>query len=354
MSFVILGDTASVHTNRWADGLAGRGHAVTVIPSREPGPRGWRSLARWIRRRWQVRRLTARPGSVLVVHYVPAGIRALPLLGVHPRVGVAWGSDVFATTRDTPRQALAAAQQRLFLRGCDAVVAPSRHLLDAVVRAGGRADRAHCVPFGVDTARFAPGPDPVDLRRRLDLEGRRVVLSNRTIAPIYCQPTVVEAIASLPEDVVVVMTRHLARPSEIEAVQRRAAELNVGHRIRIIDLLPEADMPALYRMASVVVSIARSDGGPITVLEALATGRPVVGSDLPSLREWLADLEPDLLVPVGDAPATARAIRLALERSPEEAAAFAQQARAAIEARGSSDRALDAMESIHREVARGR
>ena len=304
-------------------------------------------------RRWHVRRQVSRAGCVLVVQYIPAGVRALALLGLHPRIGVAWGSDIYMTTNATLRLAVSALQQRLFLRGCDAVIAPSQDLVRSMIAAGARPNAAYAVPFGVDTGFFRPGPEPVALRSRLGLDGCRVVLSNRTIAPIYHQTTVVEALSRLPSDVVVVMTRYLARESEVQAVKRRASEMGVGSRVRIFDGLADDEMPDLYRLADVVVSVAGSDGGPITILEAMASGRQIVATDLPGIREWLADLDPDSLVPVGDAPATARAIQAALDRSASDREELARRERAAVEQRGDRELAWTAMEAIHRAVVSG-
>lgn len=353
LDFVFLADPVSPHTTRWIEGLRGRGHRVALVPSKESGRRGPRQLGRWVLRRWRLRRLVSRQGAVLVVQYVPAGVRAVALLGIHPRIAVAWGSDIYMTTHATLRLAVSAVQQRLFLRGCDAVVAPSRDLVRAMIAAGARADRARAVPFGVEVGRFRPGPDPTVLRARFDLEGCRVVLSNRTIAPLYHQVTVVEALAQLPPDVVVVMTRHLARVAEVAAVERRARELGVWPRVRIVDAVAESDMPDLYRLADVVLSVAGSDGGPITILEAMACGRPVVATDLPSIREWLAEIAPDGLVPVGDATATAVAIRAALDRSPEERDERARRVRALVIEHGDRELALTAMEELHRAVTVG-
>jgi glycosyltransferase involved in cell wall biosynthesis len=346
--FVLLADPVSVHTQRWFDGMRGRGYRVILVPSRESGRPGARKLVRWITRRLRLRRLMHRPNTVLMVQYIPAGIRASVLLGIHPRIGVAWGSDIYMTNRATVRMAIAAIQQSAFLRGCDAVIAPSRDLVRAAIDAGAHASQTNHVPFGVDLDVFRPGPDPLALRAKLGLDGYRVVLSNRTIAPIYNQATMVEALAQLDADVIVLMTSYLAQPSEVEAVVRRARELHVDDRVRILDRVDDDTVPELYRLADVVVSLAGSDGGPITILEAMACGRPIVATDLPGVREWLADLDPGALVPVADAAATAAAIRGALDLSPAERRALARRQRALVERRANRESAFDMAEALHR------
>lgn len=354
MHFVFLANPTSIHTRRWADGLRARGHDVAVIPNNEAGRRGLAKVARWLWLQLRVRQLAGRPETLLVVHWIPAGVRALALLGLHPRVAVAWGSDIYLTTAETPRRAVRARQQAAFLRGCDLVTGTSEALARAAIAAGAPPERTRCLRFGVDIGRFRPGPDPAELRARLGLDGRRVVLSNRTIAPLYHQTTVIEALSRLPKEVIVVMTSHAADPAEIARVEGRAQELGLSERVRIVSELADRDMADLYRLAEVVVSVPASDGGASTIVEALACGRQIVASDLASVREWLAGLDPGALVPVGDAAATARAIERALARPPAEREELARRGRAAVEEMADEQRALLEMERIHLELAQRR
>ena len=347
MRFVFLANPKSIHTRRWVDGLRARGHDVTVIPNNEAGRRGLAKVRRWIWLQLRIRQLVRRPGTLLVIHWIPAGVRALALLGLHPRVGVAWGSDIYLTTAETPRRRARARQQSAFLRGCDLVIGTSEALADAAVALGARASRTRCLRFGVDTGRFRPGPDPTELRTRLRLDGCRVVLSNRAIAPLYRHTTVLEAIAGLPEDVVVVMTKHGADPADVARIEERATALNLGDRVRIVAKVADDDMPALYQLADVVVSIPETDGGASTVLEALACGCQMVASDLPSAREWMHVGDAIALVPVGDAEATSAAIERALGRPRAVREELARRGRRAVEQSGDEQAALLEMERIH-------
>ncbi len=351
--FILLATPSSIHTRRWVRLLEARGHDVVIVPNSEaPSPR-LMGLARWARHQLQLRLLARQPGSLLVVHWIPRGWRAMALLGIHPRVGVAWGSDVFLPDpNQSDTGTLRLRLQARFLHGCDAVFGTSDAVVRAAIARGAQPSRTSTVRFGIDLKRFRPGPDPLALRTRFGLLGKRVVLSNRTIAPIYRQPTVVEALAQLPPDAVAVMTRHRADPAELQRIERLARELGVEARLLIVDELSDEDLPDLYRLASVVVSVPESDGGASTVSEALGCGCPVVASDLPSAREWLGNLDPDGLVPVADAAATARAIERALARTPEERADVARRNRAAVVEGADEQRAVDALEAVHRRLVR--
>jgi glycosyltransferase involved in cell wall biosynthesis len=354
MRFLFLASPTSIHTRRWVDGLRARGHDVVVIPNNEGRLRGIRKLGRWIWLSLQVRWQAGRPDTLLVVHWIPSGVRALALMGLHPRVGVAWGSDIYLTGAETWRRAVRARLQSAFLRGCDLVIGTSDALARAAVDAGAPPASTRCLRFGVDVDRFRPGPDPVGLRAWLGLDGFRVVLSNRTIAPLYHQGTVVEALARLPSDAVLVMTRHASDPVEVARIVGLAKELGVSERVRIVPEVADRDMADLYRLAEVVVSVPATDGGASTIIEALACGRQVVASDLASVREWMGDIDPGALVPVGDVAATAQAIEQALARSASDREELAYRSRAAVEDMGDERRALLGMERIHVELVRRR
>jgi glycosyltransferase involved in cell wall biosynthesis len=178
-----------------------------------------------------------------------------------------------------------------------------------------------------------------------------VVLSARAIAPIYRQDVVVEAFARMPEQTLLVMTRHGAREADVADLTARAQALGVADRLRILPELPESQVPELYRLADVVVSVPVSDGGPNTVVEALASGRPVVASDLPPNREWLTELDPGALVPVGDARATAAAMAAVLTRPDDERRARAARGRQAVCERADRRVSMATMESLYQELA---
>jgi glycosyltransferase involved in cell wall biosynthesis len=74
---------------------------------------------------------------------------------------------------------------------------------------------------------------------------------------------------------------------------------------RVAELLMQADVLALPNPASAISTRYTS---PLKLFEYMATGRPIVSSDLPSIREVLRDGVNALLVPPGDPVALAAAI----------------------------------------------
>jgi glycosyltransferase involved in cell wall biosynthesis len=325
-----LGDPNSVHVRRFATEFDRRGYAVTLLVPEgrevEPGLPERVAIERFephtaarvrqlglLTTRRSIRRTLARvrPDILHVHHLTVNGFRAW-MSGHHPYVVTVWGTDVLVEVGRSRRARLLG---WLALRSADLVTGISRYVVDAAVAAGARRARTRVIHFGVDVDRFAPGSDPAELRERLGIEGRRVVFSPRLIDPIYRQDVVVEAMARLPADVTLVLTGYAANPVELARIETLIDDRGLRDRVRLVPSIPHAEMADYYRLADVVVSVPMSDSGPVTLVEALAVGRPVVSSDLPPVREWLADLDPECLVPVGDVAATAAALANVLGRT---------------------------------------
>jgi glycosyltransferase involved in cell wall biosynthesis len=131
------------------------------------------------------------------------------------------------------------------------------------------------------------------------------VLSVGQVTPRKGFDVLAEAAALLGERCPTVV---LAGPDwwESETVRARIAALDAHARVRLLGPVDDATLAALYRRATVVCHPSRGEGFGMTALEAMAFGRPLVATDLPPVRELVADTA--LLVPVDDAGALAEAL----------------------------------------------
>lgn len=365
LKLAFLGDPNSIHLRLWVGFLARRGHRITMLVAKdrvvEPGlpasiavepftsfAAGRRvSPVSLIRGRRSLRRTLAKvQPDILNAHFLTVHGWNAWMSGFHPYVVTLWGSDIFIHPK---KSRVAAILARFALRAADMVMI-NPVMREAALSAGTPPEKLEPVTIGVDTSRFTPGPDPSALRARLGLEGRRIVFAPRSITPLYHQGVVVEALAQLPPDVTVVMSRFRSQPDEMARIERRAGILGLADRLVIVPEIDHDEMPEFYRLADVVVSVPESDSAAITMLEALACERPLVATDLPAIREWLGDLAGPLLVPVGDVPATATALSRALAQPQDARAGEAGRLRASVAERADQERTLARMESLYREL----
>jgi len=365
LALAYLGDPNSIHTRRWAGWFAARGHDVhllvptgaSVTEGLHPAVRvatftaagaGLRSLRDASATRRTLRgRLRAIGPAIVHAHYLTTAGWQGWLAGVHPFVVTVWGTDVYRNAATLGGKL----QARLILRAADLVTADSEDLAAATVALGARSPRVHVVQFGVDASVFRPGRDPGQLRARLGLAGRRVVFSPRTIAPLYRHGTVLEALAGLPEDVIGLFSASGAREGELARLQGRAASLGLTDRIRILDGIDHDEMADHVALADVVVSVPESDATPVTLLETMAVGRPIVASDTPSVRALLATVDPAALVPIGDAEATRLAIKARLEWSAQRRQAFGELARIHVLQVADQDENMRRVERLYQDLA---
>jgi len=91
-----------------------------------------------------------------------------------------------------------------------------------------------------------------------------------------------------------------------EEAMARVERSGLGRRIRFLGFVDDADLPALYNLASVFAFPSWYEGFGVPLLEAMACGTPVVAADNSSLPEVVGDA--GLLVNAGDAEALAVAL----------------------------------------------
>jgi glycosyltransferase involved in cell wall biosynthesis len=96
--------------------------------------------------------------------------------------------------------------------------------------------------------------------------------------------------------------------AQLERLQTLARRLDLEANVRFLGFVPDEELSALYSQAQCAVVPSRFEGFGITVIEALAAGIRVVGTDVDGIREILAGGEYGTLAPYGDRSALAEAI----------------------------------------------
>jgi glycosyltransferase involved in cell wall biosynthesis len=163
--------------------------------------------------------------------------------------------------------------------------------------------RSFTVPNFVDTERFSPG-DQLAARRSWELPAEGlVVLSVAALKRTHKRMDYVirefeQFAASAPASATLVLAG--ARELETEAVIRLGRE-RLGDRVRFLEGVSQRAMPELYRAADLFVLGSEFEMMPIAVLEALASGLPVVCHATPVLSWMVGDggIATDLSSPGG-------------------------------------------------------
>jgi glycosyltransferase involved in cell wall biosynthesis len=258
---------------------------------------------------------------VLGAFAYPDGWAAVALaraMGV-PAVVKVHGSDINVLGRGPLQSSV-----RWALQGADAVVAPSRALIERAIELGADSDNARTIPNGVDTALFRPA-ERVPAREALGLDvGARWIVFVGRLEPEKGVGELLEALTKLTESE---RNVRLALVGE----GRAAAEYQALVRERSLPVVfagprPHAEIARWLAAADVLALPSWSEGTPNVVIEALACGRPVVATDVGGIPEVVQDPRLGILVPARDPSALASALGVVL-RAPHDADVIAAAAR---------------------------
>ncbi|MFI0481199.1 glycosyltransferase [Actinomadura sp. 9N215] len=212
--------------------------------------------------------------------------------------------------------------ERAIGHAADIVVAACADEVAELAAMGVPSDRVRVVPYGVDPALFTPeGPHTREGGGGRDRH-RLVVLSR--LVERKGVDTAIRALAHLPDaELVVAGGPAHGGPDDAPEIRRLrtvARDAGVAGRVEFLGRLPRADVPALLRSASVVVTLPRYEPFGMVPLEAMACGVPVVASAVGGHLDTVADGVTGVLVPPRDPDAAARAIRALLDDPARRAA----------------------------------
>jgi glycosyltransferase involved in cell wall biosynthesis len=273
----------------------------------------WLRYPVWTLLTWRILR-RIRPGLVHA-HCLDRSGWVAAAAGYHPLVVTVWGSDILL---HPDRSHLARTLARWVLTEADAVTAPAQPLYERAVSLAGNANKVHLIHWGVDCQIFQPRGETATLRASLDLPtDAPIVFCPRALTPVYDILTVLQAFSHVVQtkpEALLLLIEFNAQPDYRQQIDQRIREEGLQRHVRFLPRVSsQADMAALYRLATVVVGLPLSDSLSLTVLESLACGTPVVVSDLPAYNGWVVNGETGYRVPVHDAAAVAKAILALLE-----------------------------------------
>jgi glycosyltransferase involved in cell wall biosynthesis len=287
------------HDYRFLEGLSKSDHTVSFLQLEQSGgsesrplPEGVRPVAwKWKRGSWldiprQVRNLrdVIRQEAPDVIHAGPIQMTALrtALAGFHPLVSMSWGSDMLLGARKgigrwAARYALA--RSDVFVCDCEAV-------REMALQMGMPDERIVVFPWGVDLDHFSPRIED-HLRSLLGWQDCFVILSTRTWERLTGVDVLVKGFLRAAKSEPQLRLLLLGTGSLHSSICQRIQEQGMIDRVYMPGQVQYSDLPMYYRTADLYLSASTSDGSSVSLMEALACGRPALVSDIPGNREWV-------------------------------------------------------------------
>jgi glycosyltransferase involved in cell wall biosynthesis len=228
-------------------------------------------------------------------------------------------------------------------------------MADALVADGWAADHlpqllgraVERVSKGVDSERF--NPDGPSMRDTLKLGDRRVILTVARLVPIKNVALLIEAASLLRERLAGVHLVIVGDGPEAAELRRVVSTHEMNDAVTFVGYVPQRDTPPYYRAADVFGLSSDFDNSPNVLLEAMASGLPIVTTDVGGVREFVTDRVGGAVVSPRDPRALADGLAryLSSPRAAEEAGVF-NRARAVSEFswRASALRLIDTYQRV--------
>ncbi|HXW07256.1 MAG TPA: glycosyltransferase family 4 protein [Vicinamibacterales bacterium] len=262
---------------------------------------------------WRAVRRVIRESRATIVHahwVIPGGAIAAAAARRLPLVVSLHGSDVFVAETFAPARRAA----RLVFARAGAITACSADLASRAIALGADAGRVEVIPYGVDVERFRPDRAARSrLRGQLPAdEGATVVFAAGRLVRKKGFEYLIEAVGRLPPSARTILV--IAGHGDLGEELHQRAEVAARGRVTFLGDQPQ-DAVAAWMSAADVVAVpsvrdeaGNVDGLPNVVLEALASGTPVVTTAAGGIGSVVEDGRTALVVAERDPAALAAAL----------------------------------------------
>jgi len=198
--------------------------------------------------------------------------------------------------------------ERVSARWCDRVVTVSAFQRDWALRVGiGGPEKVISIPNGVPTARAQPTRSRAEIRAELGVEDGFMVLSTGRLAEQKGLEYLIRAAALLRDDLPAARIVLAGDGPLRQKLSRLVSDLRLESTVSVLGYRP--DVGDLLAASDLVVLPSLWEGLSISLLEAMAAGKPVVTTSIGSNREVTNDGETAVLVPPKDPASLAAAVR---------------------------------------------
>lgn len=210
--------------------------------------------------------------DVVHVHQVTRhAFFSLPIIKQNkiPIVLSAWGTDVLVMPK---RNFIFKRLVQSALMSAHVVLGDSNELIDEIVNLG-RPEHNHVVMFGID-------PIPSGAKEK-------IIYSNRLHKPLYNIDVIIELFVGFsgrfPDWKLIIG----AVGEETKRLKALVTTFNLEDKVEFVGWLTKEDNIKNYQKASIYISIPKSDGTAVSLLEAMSAGCIPVVPDLPVSKEWI-------------------------------------------------------------------
>ncbi len=209
------------------------------------------------------------------------------------------------------------------------------------------------MPNGVDAELFSPGAADGRLRDRLGIPADAIVaafVATLDLAHRFKRLDIaIDALAELGDEGVHIV---VAGGGElVDEFRARARDRGIGDRVHFLGAVPHPELPDVLRACDLfLLTTEPPESFGIVLIEAMATGLPVIATDYPGVRAVVVEGETGLLAPRGDAAAVAERLRRLVDAGAGGRASMGAAGRERAEREWNWPRLVDRMDAAYAEA----
>lgn len=222
-----------------------------------------------------------------IVHAGPVHGPALiaALAGITPLVTMSWAADLLYAAENSLFTKIASAYA---LRHSTILAGDCRAVADKAVEYGFSRERIFLFPWGVVLDHFHPVGSS-SIREKLGWQDNFVFLCNRSMEPIYGVDVLIQGFIEAEKHNPNIRLLLYGKGSQETRIRQMIAEAGIGEKVHFGGFASRAELPDIYRSADIYVTASHCDGSSVSLMEALACGRPALVSDIPGNLEWVQE-----------------------------------------------------------------
>jgi len=319
MKVLLLSDTYSEHTEKWAIGLANSGVEVGLFsfnkasydwyvhknitvffePDNKINAESTLTKLAYVKYVSILKKIIKQFNpDILHAHYATSYGLVGALTNFHPYIISSWGSDVmkFPNKNFVARSIL-----KYNFKKADLLCATS-HTIEEYIQQVIKAP-VTVIPFGIDIEEFKPKKV-----ESLFNDSDVVLGSIKPLESLYNIDILIKAYAKLLPKYNNLKLLIIGEGTEQNALNELCKELGIFEKVIFTGRIPFKEISRYYNMLNVLVNISEYESFGVSVVESMACGTPVVVSNVGGLKEVVKDDSVGLKVNIGDVDDTATAI----------------------------------------------
>lgn len=318
MKVLLLSDTNSEHTEKWALGLAGRGIQVGLFsfnrasyewynhgnitvffePEKKINAESTLTKLAYLKYVTILKKIIKHfKPDILHAHYATSYGLVGALSGFHPFIISSWGTDVM---RFPDKNFVAKSILKYNFKNADILCATSETIKEYINKVSPK--DVTVIPFGIDIKKFRPE------KKREPLKKEILLGSIKPLESLYNINIIIKSLAGLKDKYPGMKLMIVGEGGQSDELKEIAQKEGVADKVIFTGRVPFSEVNKYFNKIDILLNLSQYESFGVSVIEAMACGAPVIVTGVGGLKEIVKDDTLGLKVEVGNVEQTMQAI----------------------------------------------